>query len=85
MNRYRYGRVNRGKGEYVRAIHHLNSSVGFWARLKLSIRGTHIQVSKRHLSKYVAEFSFRDNMRKDPALMFDRLLGAVAPRRLTES
>jgi hypothetical protein len=66
MNRYRYGRVNRGKGEYVRAIHHLNSRVGFWARLKLSIRGTHILVSKRHLSKSVAEFPFRDNIRRRP-------------------
>ena len=85
MNRYRHGRVNHGKGEYVRAIHHVNSMEGFWSRLELSIRGTHIQVSKRHLSKYVAEFPSRDNMHKDPALRFDRLLGAVAPRLLTES
>ena len=85
MNRYRYGRVNRGKGEYVRAIHPGNSREGFRSRLKLRYRGTHILVSKRHLSKYVAEFSFRYNMRKDPALMFDRLLGAVALPRLTES
>ncbi len=82
---YRHGRVNHGKGEYVRGIDHVNSMEGFRSRLKLSIRGTHIQVSKRHLSKYVAEFSFRYNMRKGPALRFDRLLGAVAPRRLTES
>ncbi len=85
MNRYRHGRVNHGKGEYVRGIHHVNSMEGFRSRLELRYRGTHILVSKRHLSKSVAEFPFRDNMRKDPALMFDRLLGAVAPRRLTES
>ena len=82
---YLHGRVNHSAGEYVRGIHHVNSMEGYWSRLKNSIRGTHVHVSGRHLSKYVAEFSFRYNMRKDPSLMFDRLLGAVALPRLTES
>ena len=68
--------VNHGAGQYVDGDCHVNGIEGFWARLKLSIRGTHIHVSKKHLEKYVKEFEYRYNMRKRPELMFDRLLAA---------
>ena len=60
--------------EYVKGIHHTNSIEGFWSRLKNSINGTHVHVSKKHLAKYLGEFEFRFNMRANPSLMFDRLL-----------
>ena len=68
--------VNHGAGQYVDGNSHVNGIEGFWARLKLSIRGTHVHVSRKHLQTYVKEFEYRYNMRKRPELMFDRLLAA---------
>ena len=53
---------------------HVNGIEGYWARLKLSIRGTHVHVSKQHLEKYVKEFEYRYNRRKRPDLMLEELL-----------
>ncbi len=68
--------VNHGAGQYVDGDCRVNGIEGFWARLKLSIRGTHVHVSRKHLQTYVKEFEYRYNMRKRPELMFDRLLAA---------
>ena len=56
------------------AIVIVNGIEGFWARLKLSIRGTHVHVSAKHLQKYVKEFEFRYNRRKRPGTMFGDLV-----------
>ena len=71
---YTHENVNHGRGEYVRGNCHVNSVEGFWARLKNSIRGTHVHVSGKHLQKYVKEFEFRYNRRKRPASMFGDLV-----------
>lgn len=52
----------------------VNSLEGFWNLLKRGIRGTHIHVSAKHLSKYLGEFEYRWNMRHVPQLMLDRLM-----------
>ena len=41
---YRHETVNHSAGEYVNGPSHVNGIEGFWARLKLSIRGTHVHV-----------------------------------------
>jgi len=74
---YEHKRVNHGAGEYVSGECHVNSIEGFWARFKLSIRGTHIHVSKHHLRKYLKEFEFRYNYREKPEQMFPDLLKAL--------
>ena len=74
---YRHETVNHGIGQYVDKDSHVNGIEGFWARLKLSIRGTHIHVSGKHLNKYLKEFEFRYNYRKQPELMFPTLLAAL--------
>ena len=61
--------VNHG-AEYVDGDCHVNGIEGFWARLKLSIRGTHVHVSRKHLQTYVKEFEYRYNMRQNPGRMF---------------
>lgn len=71
---YRHGRVNHALGEYVVGSVHTNSIENVWSQFKRSIRGTHVHVSRKHLSKYLGEFEFRFNMRKQAALMFPRLL-----------
>lgn len=63
--------VNHGSGQYVDGDIHVNSMEGFWARLKLSIRGTHVHVSRKHMHRYVDEFAFRYNNRKNPTPMFE--------------
>ena len=73
---YRHETVSHKLGEYVSGDSHVNGLEGFWARLKLSIRGTHAHVSRKHLQKYVKEFEYRYNMRTSPDRMFDRLLAA---------
>ena len=71
---YRHETVNHGLGEYVSGDSHVNAVEGFWARLKLSIRGTRVHVSRKHLQKYVKEFEFRYNRRKRPGTMFGDLV-----------
>jgi len=73
---YIHGTVCHEDGEYVRGMIHTNTIEGFWSRLKNSIRGTHVHVSKKHLPKYLGEFEYRYNMRKSPKWMFERLLGS---------
>ena len=63
---FRHETVNHSTGQYVRGSSHVNSIEGFWARLKLSIRGTHVHVSGKHIQKYVKEFEYRYNRRERP-------------------
>ena len=73
---YDHETVNHGAGEYVDGDCHVNGLEGFWARLKLSIRGTHVHVSRKHLQNYVKEFEYRYNRRHCPELMFGHLLAS---------
>ena len=63
--------------QFVNGDTHTQSIEGFWSRLKLSIGGTHVWVSRQHLSKYVDEFAFRYNNRANPAAMFNAALQGV--------
>lgn len=74
---YEHKRVNHGAGQYASGDCHVNSIENFWARLKLSIRGTHIHVSKHHLPKCLKEFEFRYNYRDKPEQMLPDLLKAL--------
>lgn len=76
---YEHETVNHSAGEYARDGVHVNSLEGFWARLKLSIRGTHVHVSPQHLSKYASEFEYRYNSRKNPAGMLPEMLSTYQP------
>jgi transposase-like protein len=75
---YKHSRVEHGKGEYARAGSHVNTVEAFFGILKRSIRSTHISVSAKHLPKYLAEFEFRQNLRKFPHLMLARMLSFQA-------
>lgn len=75
---YEHRKVRHGAGEYARDGIHTNSIENFWARLKLSIRGSHIHVSRQWLHNYVSEFAFRYNHRKVADQMFARMIGAMA-------
>jgi len=71
---YTHKTINHSRKEYQRDDVHVNTLENFWARLKLSIKGTHIHVSDKYLQNYVNEFEYRFNSRKNPHLMFDELI-----------
>ena len=68
--------VNHGIGQYVDKGSHVNSIEGFWSRLKLVIRRTHVHVSRHHLLRYVKEFGYRYNRRKHPERIFAELVSS---------
>ena len=71
---YTHSTVEHGKGEYARDGSHVNTVEAFFGIFKRSIRSTHVAVSQKHLPKYLMEFEFRQNLRKQPHLMFLRML-----------
>jgi len=50
-------------GEYVRKQAHTNGIESFWALLERGHKGTFHKFSKKHLQRYVSEFSGRHNVR----------------------
>ena len=79
---YTHGRVNHSKKEYARTDEKLgvvvstNSVESFWNLFKNSVRSTHIHVSKKHMARYLGEFTFRSNHRAMENAMFDLLVAA---------
>ena len=61
---YNHKAVNHGKKEFVNGECYTNTIEGFWSLFKRGIIGTYHNVSRKHLQKYVDEFSFRYNHRK---------------------
>lgn len=57
--------VNHLQKEYVRGQVHTNTVEGYFSLLKRGIIGTYHHVSEKHLHRYLAEFDFRYNARKD--------------------
>ena len=56
---------------------HVNSLENFWKHFKASVRGTHVHVSKKHMDKYLGEFTYRANQRDLGNAMFDALIAAL--------
>lgn len=60
---YQHLFVKHSEGEYVNGIAHTNTIENFWSILKRGIVGIYHFVSKKHLSRYLDEFTFRYNTR----------------------
>ena len=65
--------VNHSAKEYVRGDVHTNSIEGAFGLFKRGIIGSFHQVSHKHLDRYLDEFEFRYNNRKNPYLFRDTL------------
>lgn len=62
---YKHQSVNHKLGEYVRDNVHTNTIENFWSLFKRGIIGIYHQVSPKHLNKYLDEFEFRYNSKKE--------------------
>lgn len=75
---YQHKTVEHTKREYVKGETHTNTIEGFWGHFKNSVRGTHRSISRKHMQKYLVEFEFRFNLRRDASsAMFDRLVKGI--------
>jgi transposase-like protein len=80
---YTHGIVKHGKKEYAfydyrtNETYHVNTVEGFWRLFKASVRSTHVQISGKHMQRYLSEFTFRANHRQRVDGMFDLLVGAL--------
>src|ERR1700693_527097 len=58
---FRHDTVNHGAGEYARGAAHTNGIESVWAVLKRGLHGVYHHASKKHLFRYVDEFTWRLN------------------------
>ncbi|WP_298756407.1 IS1595 family transposase [uncultured Psychroserpens sp.] len=62
-NYYEHSFIKHKASQYVDGNVHTNSIENFWSHLKRGINGIYHHVSKKHLHKYVNEYTFRFNNR----------------------
>ena len=58
---FNHSTVDHGAREYVNGNCHTNGIESFWALFKRGYHGVYHQMSKKHLQRYVNEFTFRFN------------------------
>lgn len=69
--------VNHSEGEYARGPVNTNSIESVWAVLKRGLHGVYHHASKKHLGRYVDEFTFRLNEGNVKRHSLDRLASFV--------
>lgn len=83
---YKHESINHTAKEYVRGDVTTNSIESVWAVMKRGINGVYHQVSRKHLGRYVNEFTFRLNEGNVTRTSLERLgslLDRSVGRRLT--
>lgn len=78
----RHETVKHSLNEYVRGDVHTNTVEGAFSLFKRAIVGSFHQVSKKHLERYLDEFEFRFNNRKNGYLFRDTLTRLVTAKAL---
>ena len=74
---YKHERIMHGLKVYVDGDVHSNTIEGFWALVKGGIVGVFHGVSAKHLQRYLDEYAFRYNHRKDATPMFRSFMERV--------
>lgn len=73
---YKHSTIKHAYGVYVKGDVHTNTIEGFWSTLKRGLYGIYHQVSEKHLSRYLDEYSARFNTRKlTSSQRFEKFLG----------
>jgi len=78
--------VNHISGEYVRGDVHTNSIESVWAVMKRGMHGVYHHADRKHMGRYVNEFTFRlnqGNVARHTTARLDSFVDAVAGKRLT--
>lgn len=76
---YPHETVKHSAGEYVRNDAHTNTIDSFWALFKRGYHGVYHHMSRKHLPRYVDEFTFRFNRRAgDMQTIFSDVVARVA-------
>jgi transposase-like protein len=78
--------VNHSSGEFARDNVTTNGVESVFAVMKRGIIGVYHHVSKKHLHRYVDEFTFRlndGNVRRHTVAWLDSIIGGTAGKRLT--
>lgn len=60
---YNHQAVRHSAGQYVSGIAHTNTIEGFWSLFKRGVVGIYHFVSKKHLDRYLTEYTYRYNTR----------------------
>jgi transposase-like protein len=83
---YTHEAVKHVAGEYVRGDAHTNSIESVWAVMKRGEHGVYHHMSKKHLGRYVDEFTFRlnqGNVARHTTERLDSFVDAIRGKRLT--
>ncbi len=74
--------ISHMKGQYVDGDVHTNGIESFWAVIKRAYKGTYHKMSRKHLSRYVCEFTGRHNNRPLDIMdqMREMVLGMIGKR-----
>jgi len=83
---YEHESVRHSVKEYVNGMAHTNGIESFWSLLKRGHMGVYHKMSKKHLHRYVDEYSTRFNMRKQSTMAkieqtIDGAIGTTLPYR----
>jgi transposase-like protein len=80
--RYEHHSVNHSAREYVRDhFKHVNGLEGAWSHFKRQVYGIHHWISAKHVDQYLAEFTWRYNLRNvEEGPRMNALLGRVSGR-----
>jgi transposase-like protein len=83
---FRHETVNHSGGEFVRGPVSTNSIESVWAVLKRGLHGIYHHASKKHLHRYVDEFTFRlneGNVKRHSLERLDSMVDGASGKRLT--
>jgi transposase-like protein len=86
MPQYSHRTVNHSAKQFVDGMAHTNSIESVWAVLKRGFYGTYHSFSRKHLNRYVSEFTFRlneGNCRNSTIDRIDAFLAKAQSARLT--
>jgi len=83
---FNHASVNHSAGEYVRDSVSTNGIESVWAVMKRGVYGVYHHTSRKHLARYVDEFTFRlndGNVKRHTLARLDSFVDSVSGKRIT--